>query len=49
MELVLPVPSLKSSTTELSNGFSIELSERLSIRLSKGLSKGLSETAAYIR
>ena len=33
VELVLPVPSVKSSTTELSNGFSIELPERLSIRL----------------
>ena len=36
VELVLPVPSVKSSTTELS------------IRLSKELSKGLSETAANI-
>lgn len=40
VELVLPVLSVKSSTTELSNGFSIELPERLSIRLS--------ETAANI-
>ena len=48
VELILPVPSVKSSTTELSNGFSIELPERLSIRLSKELSKGLSETAANI-
>ena len=48
VELVLPVPSLKSSTTELSNGLSIELPEGLSIRLSKELSKGLSETAANI-
>ena len=52
VELVLPVPSVKSSTTELSNELSIELPEGLSIRLSKelskGLSKGLSETAATI-
>ena len=48
VELVLPVPSVKSSTTELSNELSIELPERLSIRLSKELSKGLSETAATI-
>ena len=52
VELVLPVPSVKSSTTELSNELSIELPEGLSIRLSKelskGLSKGLSETAANI-
>ena len=48
VELVLPVPSVKPSTTELFNGFSIELPERLSIRLSKELSKGLSETAANI-
>ena len=48
VELVLPVPSVKSSTTELSNGLSIELPEGLSIRLSKELSKGLSETAATI-
>ena len=48
MELVLPVPSLKSSTTELSNELSIELPEGSSIRLSKELSKGLSETAANI-
>ncbi|MBP3826436.1 MAG: winged helix-turn-helix transcriptional regulator [Prevotella sp.] len=48
VELVLPVPSVKSSTTELSNELSIELPEGLSIRLSKELSKGLSETAANI-
>ena len=48
VELVLPVPSVKSSTTELSNELSIELPEGLSIRLSKELSKGLSETAATI-
>ena len=48
VELVLPVPSFKSSTTELSNELSIELPEGLSIRLSKELSKGLSETAANI-
>ena len=48
VELVLPVPSVKPSTTELFNGFSIKLPERLSIRLSKELSKGLSETAANI-
>ena len=48
VELVLPVPSAKSSTTELSNELSIELPEGLSIRLSKELSKGLSETAATI-
>ncbi len=45
---MLPVPSVKSSTTELSNELSIELPEGLSIRLSKELSKGLSETAATI-
>ena len=44
VELVLPVPSVKSSMTELS----IELPEGLSIRLSKELSKGLSETTATI-
>ena len=44
VELVLPVPSVKSRTTELSNGLSIELPEGLS----KELSKGLSETAATI-
>ena len=48
VELVLPVPSVKSSTTELSNELSIELPKGLSIRLSKELSKGLSETAANI-
>ena len=44
VELVLPVPSIKSSTIGLSNELSIELPEGLSIRLSKGLS----ETAATI-
>ena len=48
MELVLPVPSPKSSNVGLSNELSIELPEGLSIRLSKELSKGLSETAATI-
>ena len=48
VKLVLPVPSAKSSTTELSNELSIELPEGLSIRLSKELSKGVSETAATI-
>ena len=48
VELVLPVPSVKSSTNELSNELSIELPKGLSIRLSKELSKGLSETAATI-
>ena len=48
VELVLPVPSIKSSTIGLSNELSIELPEGLSIRLSKELSKGLSETAATI-
>ena len=48
VELVLPVLSVKSRTTELSNELSIELPEGLSIRLSKELSKGLSETAATI-
>ncbi|MBQ7424376.1 MAG: putative DNA binding domain-containing protein [Prevotella sp.] len=46
VELILPVPSPKSSNAGLSNEFSIELPEGLSIRLSKELSKGLSETAA---
>ena len=48
VELVLPVPSPKSSNVGLSNELSIELPEGLSIRLSKELSKGLSETAATI-
>ena len=48
VELVLPVPSTKSSGAGLSNELSIELPEGLSIRLSKELSKGLSETAATI-
>ena len=48
VELVLPVPSVKSSIIGLSNRLSIELPEGLSIRLSKELSKGLSETAATI-
>ncbi len=48
VELILPVPSPKSSNVGLSNELSIELPERLSIRLSKELSKGLSETAATI-
>lgn len=48
VELILPVPSPKSSNVGLPNEFSIGLPERLSIRLSKELSKGLSETAATI-
>ena len=48
MELVLPVPSIKSSDVVLSNELSIGLPDGLSIRLSKELSKGLSETAATI-
>ena len=48
VELVLPVPSAKSSNVGLPNELSIELPEGLSIRLSKELSKGLSETAATI-
>ena len=44
VELVLPVPSVKSSIIGLSNRLSIELPEGLSIRLSKELS----ETAANI-
>ena len=48
VELILPVPSPKSSNVGLPNELSIELPERLSIRLSKELSKGLSETAATI-
>ena len=48
VELILPVPSPKSSNVGLSNELSIELPEGLSIRLSKELSKGLSETAATI-
>ena len=48
VELILPVPSTKSSNVGLPNELSIELPERLSIRLSKELSKGLSETAATI-
>ena len=48
VELILPVPSPKSSNVGLSNELSIELPEGLSIRLSKELSKGLSETAANI-
>ena len=44
VELVLPVPSTKSSGVGLTNELSIELPEGLSIRLSKGLS----ETAATI-
>ena len=44
VELVMPVPSPKSSNIGLSNELSIELPEGLSIRLSKGLS----ETAAII-
>ena len=48
VELVLPVPSTKSSGAGLINELSIELPEGLSIRLSKELSKGLSETAATI-
>ena len=48
VELVLPVPSTKSSGAGLTNELSIELPEGLSIRLSKELSKGLSETAATI-
>ena len=48
VELVLPVPSPKSSNVGLPNELSIELPERLSIRLSKELSKGLSDTAANI-
>ncbi len=48
VELILPVPSPRSSNLGLPNKLSIELPERLSIRLSKQLSKGLSETAATI-
>ena len=48
VELVLLVPSTKSSGAGLTNELSIELPEGLSIRLSKELSKGLSETAATI-
>ena len=48
VELILPVPSPKSSNVGLPNELSIELPEGLSIRLSKELSKGLSETAATI-
>ena len=48
VELILPVPSPKSSNIGLSDELSIELPEGLSIRLSKELSKGLSETAATI-
>jgi len=44
VELILPVPSPKSSNVGLPNELSIELPEKLSIRLSKGLS----ETAATI-
>ena len=44
VELILPVPSPKSSNVGLPNELSIGLPERLS----KELSKGLSETAATI-